>query len=123
MVPIALGHVASQKELIKRATRILFSDSCLLATALWSQRYFGTCDKVILNMVAAENYDLYILLTDDITWVNDGLRDSEHYRTWFETSLLVELTQRKLAYVAVSGTMEERIAGAIEAVEHLLSLR
>src|SRR5688500_13811332 len=95
MVPIALGQSASVIEIAKKANGVFCSDSCLLATSIWSERYFGGCDNRILDMVEEERYDLYILLSKENPWVADGLRDSAEYRGWIHERLLSELIKRK----------------------------
>jgi NadR type nicotinamide-nucleotide adenylyltransferase len=121
MVPIALGHVCLESSVRENADRILFSDSCLLATSVWSMHYFGSCDQIILEMVDREVYDLYILLDTDVPWVSDGLRDSESSRDEIHQLLQYELIKRKLPYVLISGTFEERIEKSREIIDVLLN--
>ena len=117
MVPIAFGHLTSEEFATTRANKILFADSCLLATSLWSEHYFGYCDPVIRELVDKERYDLYLLLDIDNPWIDDGLRDSLSQRHEFHARLLKELNKRSLPYFLISGSLKTRLSRSIEIID------
>lgn len=120
MVPIALGHVALDARISRQARTVVFGDSCLLATFIWSEYYFHSCDRRIIDLLERERYDLYLLLDIDIPWVNDGLRDAQVSRHVIHNRLQSELVRRKLPYVLIAGDFQNRLKECIKTVDNLL---
>lgn len=65
-------------------------------------------------------YDLFLLLSPDIPWVNDGTRAFEEVRQTQWERLREELESRNLPYVSISGDFDQRFAQAVKAVELIL---
>ncbi|MCB7136323.1 AAA family ATPase [Cellulosimicrobium marinum] len=59
---------------------LLVSDTDVLATTLWHERYVGRRSPSVEALAAARRPDLYVLTGDEIPFVQDGLRDGEHVR-------------------------------------------
>lgn len=106
---IARAQAAAEEELLLAANRYLFCDTDLLATALWSRRYFGACDPEVARLAGERRYDLTLLLANDLPWVDDGLRDSPGHREWFSEEFGRELSSRGRAFQVVSGTGAARL--------------
>lgn len=121
MVTIARGQAGAEETLAEQANRVLFCDTELLTTSLWSERYFCSCPEQVRNMGLQHRYDLYLLCSPDMPWMADGLRDSPHQRQWFHERFLQEMKQRRLPYVIVSGSAEQRMAEAVAAARRVLS--
>lgn len=119
---IAGGQLYREDEMARRANRLLFCDTELLVTQIWSEVYFkGACQPWILWANHLRRYTLFMLLTPDIPWEADGTREYAHTRAWQFERLRQELESRNLPYVVVHGGFEERTSGAIEAVEGVLN--
>lgn len=120
---IARGHRASENALARQANRILFSDTDLLTTTVWSNVLFGTCPAWIYEAAEAMTYDLYLVTDIDVSWVDDNQRffSSTNERQQFLDLCIQALEWRNRPYVMISGTWDERLSKAIQAVEKLLS--
>jgi HTH-type transcriptional regulator, transcriptional repressor of NAD biosynthesis genes len=121
--PIALGQVASEEAALARARGVLFCDTDVLTTTVWSERYFGTVPPLVQALAAERSYHLYLMTAPDVPWVADALRDQEAGAAWFEERLEAELVRRGRAYVRVFGSWEQRWSIALAAVDRLLGLR
>ncbi len=120
---IAGGQLYREDHMAKQANRVLFCDTELIVTQVWSEIYFqGRCQPWIVWASHARHYDLFLLLQPDIPWQNDGLREYEHQREFMFRRLHEELESRHYRYTIISGGFEERTRRAVEAVEGLLLL-
>lgn len=119
---IAGGQLYREDTCAKHANRVLFCDTELIVTQVWSEIFLdGTCQPWIFWANHLRRYDLFLLLAPDIPWVNDGLREFENQRSWMFERLQAELEARSLPYVTIRGDFDTRTAAAISAVEHLLT--
>lgn len=118
---IAGGQLYREDEMAQQANQILFCDTDLMITQVWSEIYFqGRCQSWIMQADHERRYALYLLLAPDIPWVNDGLREYEAQRDWMFDRLKNELEARRLPHVIIRGNYEHRTRQAIEAVAKLL---
>ena len=118
---IAGGQLYREDEMAKQAHRILFCDTDLIVTQVWSEIYFnGVCQPWIIWVSQQRHYDHFLLLAPDIPWVNDGLRKYEEQREWMFKRLQEVLESRNLPFTIIQGTFEERNRKAVEVVEGLL---
>lgn len=114
---IARGQADAEGRLAREADRVLFCDTDLLTTALWSERYFGEVDGEVSRLAADGRYGLTLLCGNDLPWVGDGLRDSPGHREWFRRRFEEELDARGRPWRPVAGTGEARLAAAEAAVD------
>ncbi len=120
---IAGGQLYREDEMALQANRLLFCDTELIVTQVWSEIYFqGRCQPWILWANHLRRYDLFLLLQPDIPWENDGLREYEHQRDHLFERLEQEMQCRNLPYVVISGSFVTRTQMAIEAVEQLIKV-
>ena len=118
---IARGQLAAEDSLSRRADRVLFCDTDLLLTTIWSDVLFGRCPEWIARAAAERRYDLYLLLDVDVPWVDDTQRFLPHRRREFFERCRDLLEEHRRPYVILSGTWPERFARARQAVETLLA--
>ena len=117
---IANGQLASEAALARQANRVLFCDTDVLTTAIWSDVLFGTCPEWVRAAAERQTYDLYLLMDTDIEWEDDGQRFLRA-----ERHLLLERYRRALEgrdrpYLKVSGDYPARFEIARAAVDELL---
>lgn len=117
LLRIAKGQVESEKTLLKKASQVLFSDTELIVTKVWSEHAFGTCPAWILQGIEQQRYDLYLLTGIDIPWQPDPQREHPHLREYFYQLYRRELQERNLNFVEIWGNESERLNKAIQAVE------
>jgi NadR type nicotinamide-nucleotide adenylyltransferase len=117
---IARGHRASTQALARQANRVLFCDTDLLTTTVWSNALFGTCPAWLYEAADSMSYDLYLVTDIDVPWVDDNQRFFSDRRQEFLDLCLQALEERKRPYIMISGSWDERFARAVRAVEDLL---
>ncbi len=114
MSVIASGQLIAEDAKLPDANRLLFCDTDLIVTQIWSEIYFGTCPNDVIEKNDQRQYDLFLLLDVDIPWEDDGTREFPHLRNWHFNRLKEELQKRELPFVVISGSYEERKASAIK---------
>jgi len=112
------GEQCRREDLAAReANRIVFCDTDALATAIWRERYIGSPSAAVWAVAMDRRYDLYLLTDCDIPFVQDGLRDGEHRRSWMQRRFIEELTRLDRPFEVLSGTPEERLKEALSLVD------
>lgn len=114
---IARGQMAAEDALAPNANRLLFCDTDLLATTIWSDWLFGSCEDWIVKEAERRRYDLYLVTDVDVPWVADQVRYLPEERGSFFRRCVEELEKRNRPFHIVRGTWEERLQSAITAVE------
>ncbi len=118
---IAAGHLAQVETLMARAHRVLFLDTDLVSTCVYSQHYFGMCPPWLKQLSLKHHADLYLLMDTDLPWHADpGQREGPAIRELLHARFQDELQQRGVSVVRVSGASETRLAIALRAVDALL---
>lgn len=117
---IALGQPALEDAMARQANRVLFCDTDLVLTTIWSEVLFGACPDWVRARAESRQYDLYLLLGVDVPWVDDNQRFLPHLREEFLARCKAELDKRGRPYTVIGGGWEDRLARAREAVDILL---
>ncbi len=117
IIPIANGQIQLENEALAKAKNILFCDTNLLVTKVFSDIYYGFCDPILVNAAQNHNYDLFFLTDIDVPWEKDDLRDKPNNRK--ETFAVFEqaLKDNNKPYIILSGNKEERLNKAIEIIK------
>lgn len=115
-VKIARAQCAMEDALAEASNGLLICDTDAFATGLWHERYMGTRSPRVEAVSTHRLYDLYILTGDEIPFVQDGTRDGEHIRHAMHQRFIQRLDEEGKKYIMVTGTPEERLKQAIEAV-------
>lgn len=117
--PIAKGQMASEDAAIARARDLVFLDTDLVSTVVYCQHYFGRSPEWIEREARARSGDLYLLMSPDIPWIPDGVRDRGEQRAEMHSLFKQKLEALGLSYVEIGGEREERLQRAVRAVEKL----
>lgn len=118
---IARGQRAAEEALARQANRVLFCDTDLLATTIWSEVLFGDCPQWVRDEADRRQYDLYLLLDVDVPWVDDAQRYLSHERQAFFEKCRQTLENGERPFVVIRGRWEMRFEQACRAIENLLS--
>ena len=121
MVMIARGQCASEDALAREANRVLFCDSDLVTSIIWSGRLVGAIPEWLRNEANRRHYDLYLLTHFDVPWVMDVHRYIPKERQTFFDRCVLELESRKRNFVQIKGGWDERFDAAVTAVEAMLA--
>ena len=121
IIPIAIGQMALENDLAKKATDVLFCDTDLLETKVYSKEYYGGYVDPLLDEAARNNaYDLYFLTYIDVPWEADDLRDRPHQREEMFEAFKKALDEHGKKYVILKGSKKERLQKAVKYVDELL---
>jgi NadR type nicotinamide-nucleotide adenylyltransferase len=116
---IARGQVAAEDALARQANRVLFCDTDLLLTTIWSEVLFGDCPPELREAADRRTYDLYLLLDVDVPWVDDAQRYLPDRRQEFFDRCRQALESRSRPHVTIRGSWPERFEQACRAVRRL----
>jgi len=120
LLAIALGQLNLEKNVETQTGRYLFSDTELLVVKIWSDVKYKRCDPRILEMLEAQQYDLYLLCYIDIPWEYDPQREHPHLREHLFNLYHDEMLERNWNFRIVSGLGITRLKNAIKFVEECL---
>jgi HTH-type transcriptional repressor of NAD biosynthesis genes len=115
-------QLKKEEEAAQLSNKILFCDTDLIVTQIWSEIYFKECPEWIVKHNEARNYDLYLLMDIDIPWVDDGTREFPQLREFHFNRLKAELEFRKLPFRIISGNYEERFERAVSIIQAQFSI-
>ena len=120
---IKIGHAQTQRVLdkTKTANKILFCDTDLITTQIYSRHYLGKVPSVLYELEKQITCDCYFLFDIDVPWVADGMRDLKESRKEMFKIFQDELEKRNIPYQRVSGSYPERENFLRSAIDKLLS--
>lgn len=121
---IAARRYDMEQEAAASANRVLFVDTAALSTNYFSLLYNGRENQMVSAYQERERYDAYFYLTDDVPFVEDGLRKNrnrDNTRFLFERMLFANAKRHGSEVFVISGNYKERFNKAIEIVDELLA--
>jgi NadR type nicotinamide-nucleotide adenylyltransferase len=116
------GQLELEKQMVSQANRLLICDTTFITVKIWSDHMFGRTPQEVLDELPLHKYDFYLLMDIDLPWEEDPLRDFPHMRGHFMEVWHKELKALGATYSLISGTEEERLQNAIQAVDSYLSI-
>lgn len=122
IVLIAQQQLETENRMAEIASGILFCDTDLLVTRIWSLYKYGKCDPWIEEKVKNHHYDLFLLCNIDLPWEEDPLREHPDRRLELFDIYMKELEAMNADYRIISGFGDERLERAISAVEETLRI-
>lgn len=123
MDDIVKGHIAMEDVLARDCNHVLISDTTPLTTYAWSDFFFGKTSDTV-KKAARRLYDLYLIPDDDIPFVPDPLRYGGDKRQLTNEDFFRYLNMdehKGQKYIVLTGTKEERMAQAIDAIANLIA--
>ena len=117
---IALEQNAREDAEARAGGPVLVCDTDAFATAVWHERYVGRRSAAVEAL--GRRGALY-LLTDpgDVPFVQDGLRDGEHLRSWMTAVFAERLAATGRRWQLLRGAREVRAGAALAAVDALIA--
>ncbi len=124
LIPIAIGQMKLENKLAQKASNVLFCDTDLLETKVYSKEYYGGYVDPILDEAARNNtYDLYFLTYIDVPWEADDLRDRPLHREEMFNAFKNALDEHNKKYILLKGTKKERLKKAVKHIDKILKNR
>jgi NadR type nicotinamide-nucleotide adenylyltransferase len=119
---IARGQLALEDKGAAQADGLLFIDTDLYVIKVWSEYVFGRCEAWVLDEIVRRKYDAYLLANTDLPWANDPLREypDPGIRERLFHIYKDLLVNQCVPWAEVGGVGDERLKGAIAAVQRLL---
>jgi len=121
LLKIAQGQISLEDNLAAESAQVLICDTNLLVIKIWSEFKYSRCDQKILDLIDSRTYDLHFLTDIDIPWEADKQREHPDRREELFEIYERELQSRKLSYIKISGSREERRRLAIKSIAALLT--
>ncbi len=114
LVEIAEGHLEREEALLQEADRYLFTDTNALTTYQFSLYYHDRAAPRLIELAhqAASRYDLVFLCDTDIEYDDTWDRSGEANRQIMQKRIIADLIVRKIPFILLSGSLDERISGA-----------
>ena len=124
VVSIARGQYAAEEAATDRHA-LLFADTDLVVIKVWWDVRFGGghpwVDATLAAQLTGERRRCYLLPTPDIPWTPDPLREHPHDRPALHARYRNLLDSLAARYVEVSGSPQQRLERAADAVNRWLS--
>ena len=123
-VEVAYAHKMIEKQALKRANRVLISDTNNLITE-FSAELMGKHSRRLVAMSHAEKYDLVLYLDIDVPWVGDNLRrNGDPTKRKKTNALLREMCDKYNVQniTTISGSYEQRFMQAVAAIDKLIGV-
>lgn len=120
---IARQQLADEKTYAQKASGFLFCDTSLITIKIWSAHMFNKVSRFVAGNIKPSDYDLYLVCNNDIAWIEDAQRRNENLREHLLTWNEHELQKLNVDYTIISGTGDERLQYAIEAIDKAFGLR
>ncbi|HRH65168.1 MAG TPA: ATP-binding protein [Bacteroidia bacterium] len=118
---ITLREQCRQEDLaMEKANTLLFADTDPIIAKVWMEDVFQETPEEIQQIIEERKYDLYLLLTPDLPFVVDPVRENPERREYLFRWYKKELEERHFCYSVISGEGAMRLENAKRAVENFL---
>lgn len=121
ILKIAKGQLEIENSIANIATDLLFCDTDLLVTKVWSKVVFNEVPDWIEKKVAEHRYDLYLLCYPDLEWEYSPLRENPGDREYLFELYKKELVKQGSNFRLVKGAGDQRLKNAVNFVEELIN--
>ncbi|MBG6221497.1 MULTISPECIES: AAA family ATPase [unclassified Janthinobacterium] len=108
LLKIGREQLRREAQMLLAAQRWLFCDTSPLTTYFYCIEMFGKAE-LELAQLAEHGYDLVLLCAPDFPFIQDGTRRDGNFRARQHAWYQAELARRGIAFVNVSGSVDERI--------------
>ena len=108
---IVVEHQKREEEAFLQSDKFCFIDTNAMTTRLFALDYHGRSTELVdrLADTNAARYDIFFLCGDDIPYANTPDRSGDQKRHEFQQIIINDLQQREIAYIPLTGTLEERM--------------
>lgn len=122
MLQIAQTQIEWENSAALESQEWLFCDTSPLTTLFYSEAMFGDADAKLVEL-ANRSYSMIFLCEDDFPFVQDGTRMDDAFRKrqqrWYEE----QLNGRRIPFIRLSGTLDERVENCIKVLASLSKRR
>lgn len=119
---IAKNQLELEKNSIKKANTYLFCDTSLITVKIWSTHKFNIVPKFITKHIKPSDYNLYLILSNDVKWIEDPQRRNEDLREHLFKWNKHELQKLNVDYKIIKGLGEERLKCAVKLIDETFNI-
>ena len=119
LLAIARLQVEAEQRALESGAHMVVCDTDLNVIQVWWQEKFGQLPLELRNLLEARSARAYLLLTPDLPWIKDPLRENPQDRDRLFRIYQTLLDEASFPYALVSGSEDARLASALAAVEQL----
>jgi len=105
---IAQGQIAIENKAIETNSKLIICDTSLEVIKIWSEYKYKTCNPLILNALNNRLPNLYLLMTPDLPWKPDPLRENPLNRNELFKLYKKEIETSTVPFHEISGNGEGR---------------
>jgi NadR type nicotinamide-nucleotide adenylyltransferase len=116
---IARAQIEYEDVLASESEKILICDTNLLVIKIWMEHKYDDCPKWVEKEIKNREYALHLLLSPDIPYKDDPLREHPEMREYFFKKYETLLLSLKMPYTVISGKYQQRLKKAIEVIDGL----
>lgn len=120
LIAIAVGQTKIENEAVSKANKLLFCDTNLLVTKVFSDIFYERCEPTLEQAAKEHEYDLIFLTYIDVPWEADDLRDSPDDREKTFKTFENAIIKNGNPYVKIQGSKEERFKKAVQIIDELV---
>lgn len=121
-VHIARLQGEREADAARRGGPVIVCDTDAFATGIWHERYRAERAAEVDALGEPAPHHLYLLThPDDVPFVQDGLRDGEHLRSWMTDRFVDRLSSSGRRWRWLRGGREGRLARAVAAVDEAVA--
>jgi len=118
---IAKEQIELENQYITKANKVLICDTTLLTIKIWSLHKFNSVSDFISNSIPKMNYDFYLILNNDVPWIEDNQRKDKDLREQIFEMNQTELQNINANYSIVKGLNQYRLDNAIAIIDLFLN--
>lgn len=101
-----------ETEAIKNNHQYLFCDTTIVTVKVWCEHVFDYCPPEVEKEYQLREYDLYLLMCDDLPWKDDPLRNFPNERSYFMQLYIRLMEEKGSKYHIIKGLGEQRFMNA-----------
>ena len=120
LTAIAKGQIKLEDETLGTNTNITICDTSLEVLKLWSVFKYHSCDPFISDSFSERQPNVYLLMTPDLPWKPDPLRENPFDRDELFNIYQKELGTTGIPFYEIAGNGDERIEMAKKIVDSLI---
>ena len=118
LVHVAREHATRLKKAFRSSSDALICDTEFYTLDIWWREKIGGINAEFQEYKITFDFDLFLLCTPDIPWVQDGLRENPDDRDRLFEMYQTALKEDNRNYLVVSGNGEERMSEILQKILH-----
>lgn len=120
LTEIAKGQIVLEDKAQESDSRFIICDTSLEVIKIWSEFKYKSCDSFISKSLQQRQPSLYLLMTPDLPWEADPLRENPEDRDVLFDLYQKELNSSNVPFYEIYGNGAERFKMAKRIIEKIV---